>query len=156
MQITIVKEIISRTLTAELFVRSQESQMERDGCALHDDFFSVGVHAQLTPAYCPTKSIHQRLGDNLSQAVICQMSGVPVTGNHGGRLINKDSLRRWTCGSYICRRSRSFCSAAPSCNAMPAFLSISRKALKLAGGRRSGARTGCRDLAKICARSATA
>jgi hypothetical protein len=32
----------------------------------------------------------------------------------------------------------------------------SRKAVKLEGGRRSGAKTGCRDLAKIWAKSPTA
>src|SRR6266542_3838284 len=99
----------------------------------------------------------RELGENLSQAVICQVSSVPVRRNHGGRGINKYWLKPWTCGSYICRRSRSFCSgAAPSCNAISAFANISRKAVKLEGGRRSGATTGCRDLAKVCAKSATA
>jgi len=72
------------------------------------------------------------LGAKRSQAVICQVSSVPVRRNHGGRGINKYSLKPWTCGSYIWRRSRSFCSGtAPSCNTISAFANISRKAVKL-------------------------
>src|SRR5262249_19369067 len=147
--------------------------MERDGGALRDGFFSVGLRighrsfevVQLDSPR-PTKSFLQclhrvdrgrDLGANLSQAVICQMSGVTVGGNYGGRLINRYSLKRWTCGSYICRRSWSFCSAAISFfSVIPVSPNMFRKVVKLGDGRRSGANTGCRDLAKICAKSVTA
>src|SRR5262245_41885513 len=43
----------------------------------------------------------------VSHALVCQLSGMTVTRNHGGRAINKNSLRAWTYGSYICRNSRS-------------------------------------------------
>ena len=36
----------------------------------------------------------RELGEILSQAVICQVFGVTVRGTHGGRVINKYSLKR--------------------------------------------------------------
>src|ERR1700741_4145205 len=74
----------------------------------------------------------REVGENLSQAVICQVSGVIVRGAQGGRVINKYSLKRWTRGSYIRRNSRRLCSTAVSSNnAISACANISRKAVKL-------------------------
>ena len=51
-------------------------------------------------------------GINACQLLLCQLSGMTLTRNHGGSEINKYLLRAWTYGSYICRNSHSFWSVA--------------------------------------------
>src|SRR5262249_20211253 len=79
--------------------------------------YSLGSRRRRTAQLKVSVSLFHRVDrgccNNLSEAVICQVSGVPVSGNHGGKLINRYSLKRWTCGSYILRNSCSFCSAVP-------------------------------------------
>src|SRR5258706_15616849 len=82
-------------------------------------------------------------GINACQLLLCQLSGMTLTRNHGGSEINKYSLRAWTYGSYTCRNSESFCSVAvPARMLISASANIFRNTVKLEGGRRSGAGAG--------------
>src|SRR5258705_13004491 len=93
-------------------------------------------------------------GINACQLLLCQLSSVTLTRNHGGSVINKYVLRAWTYGSYICRNSHSFWSVAnPSRTVTPVSASAFRKAFKLEGGRRSGSDAGG-ELTKTWASSA--
>src|SRR6266446_8535602 len=68
-------------------------------------------------------------GINTCQLLLCQLSGVTLTRNHGGSEINKYLLRTWTYGSYIWRKSHSFWSVAnPSRTVTP----VSASALRIA------------------------
>src|SRR6266404_3308142 len=82
-------------------------------------------------------------GINACQLLLCQLSGIALTRNHGGSEINKCLLRAWTYGSYICRNSHSFWSVAnPPRTVTPVSASAFRKAFKVEGGRRSGSDAG--------------
>src|SRR5258708_39803793 len=82
-------------------------------------------------------------GMSTSQLLLCQLSGMALTRNHGGSEINKYLLRTATYGSYIWRNSHSFWSVAnPSRTVTPVSASAFRKAFKLEGGRRSGSDAG--------------
>src|SRR5260370_665335 len=74
-------------------------------------------------------------GINACQLLLCQLSGMALTRNHGGSEINKYLLRTATYGSYIWRNSHSFWSVAnPSRTVTPVSASAFRKAVKLEGG----------------------
>jgi len=80
----------------------------------------------------------RELGETLSQAVICQVFRRNMAG--GASINTRSSLGRVVHTSAAGREASAQAPRHP-CTVIPAFANISRKAVKLEGGRRSGATT---------------